>query len=113
MLTVAAAAVMDAEAVEAVTAVEAVEAVMAVVVVGDAPRMSGAEVAAMDADATAVTAVIMAAVAAVDAGVVGACTPGECPFVDKHPSSRTDRAWLMCTAMPTSAMLKPPRSDSW
>ena len=46
-------------------AVEAVEAVMGVVVVRDAPRMSVAEVAAMDAGATAVTAAIMAAAAAV------------------------------------------------
>jgi hypothetical protein len=52
-------------AVEAAEAIMAVEAVMAVVVVGDALRMSVAEVAAMDAGATAVTAAIMDAEAAV------------------------------------------------
>ena len=66
-------------------------------------------VAAMAAAAAAVGGVV--AVAAVDAvaAVVGACMPGECPFVDKHPSSRTDRAWLTSTVTPISAMLKAPR----
>jgi hypothetical protein len=80
-------------------AVMAAEA--AIMVVGDATRMSAAEVATTDAAATAAEAAVTGAAVAVAEGAeaggvaaaaavgeaVGACTPGECPFVDKHPSS--------------------------
>jgi hypothetical protein len=76
----------------------------AIMGVGGATRMSAAEVATTDAAATAAEAAVTGAAVAVAEGAeaggvaaaaaaaavgeaVGACTPGECPFVDKHPSS--------------------------